>query len=65
MTDLKTTNIKTGFGGAGNKGSVVMRFVIDDTPIFLANCHLMSGKKKGKQRLEELKTILDSAFSSE
>ena len=49
ITDLKTTKIKTGLGGSsGNKGAVIVRFNLDDTSIMLMNCHLMSGKNKGK-----------------
>jgi synaptojanin len=66
MRDLKTTKIKTGIGGsAGNKGAVIVRFKLDDTNIMLMNCHLMSGKKKGNKRTEELNFIFDSAFKYE
>lgn len=66
MRDLKTTKIKTGMGGgAGNKGAVIVRFKLDDTNIMLVNCHLMSGKKKGNKRAEELNMIFDSAFKYE
>ncbi len=66
MTDLKTTKIKTGMGGGtGNKGAVIVRFKLDDTNIMMVNCHLMSGKKKGNKRTEELNLIFDSAFKYE
>jgi hypothetical protein len=49
VTDLRATKIKTGLGGSsGNKGAVLVRFNIDDTSVMLMNCHLMSGKNKGK-----------------
>jgi hypothetical protein len=66
IRDLKTTKIKTGLGGsAGNKGSVAVRFRLDDTNIMLMNCHLMSGKNKGSKRTEELNFIFDTAFKAE
>ncbi len=63
ITDLRTTKIKTGLGGSsGNKGAVIVRFNLDDTSILLMNCHLMSGKNKGKQRTDEINFIFDNAF---
>jgi hypothetical protein len=66
MRELKTTKIKTGLGGsAGNKGAVVVRFKLDDTSILFMNCHLMSGKKKGSKRTDELNIIFENAFKFE
>ncbi len=66
ITDLKTTKIKTGLGGSsGNKGAVIVRFNLDETSIMLMNCHLASGKNKGKQRTDELNFIFDNAFKTE
>lgn len=66
IRDLKSTKIKTGLGGsAGNKGAVILRFKLDDTPIMLINCHLMSGKNKGSKRTDELNFIFDTAFKAE
>jgi synaptojanin len=66
IRDLKSTKIKTGLGGsAGNKGAVILRFKLDDTPIMLLNCHLMSGKGKGNKRTDELNFIFETAFKAE
>ena len=66
IRELKTTKIKTGLGGsAGNKGAVVVRFKLDDTNILFMNCHLMSGKKKGSRRTDELNFIFENAFKFE
>ena len=60
IRDLKTTKIKTGAGGnTGNKGAVIVRFKLDDSPILFMNCHLMSGKNKGYKRTDEINFILD------
>ena len=45
-----------------NKGSVALRFKIDDISFAFLNCHLKSGKGVVVQRTEMLKTILDQAF---
>lgn len=43
--NIRTSKVKTGFGGqSGNKGSVAIRFNIDDSSIVALNCHLSSGQ---------------------
>ena len=66
IKDLMATKIKTGLGGsAGNKGSVIVRFKLDDTNMMFLNCHLMSGKGKGSKRTDEINFIFDNAFKNE
>ena len=66
IKDVKTTKIKTGLGGSsGNKGSVIVRFKLDDTSVMFMNCHLMSGKNKGMKRTDEINFIFDNAFKNE
>jgi hypothetical protein len=49
ISDLALSKIKTGvWGSSGNKGAVIARLNINDTSIMFMNCHLMSGKNKGK-----------------
>lgn len=44
IKNVQTSKVKTAFKGkAGNKGSVLIRFDLDDTSIVMANCHLESG----------------------
>ena len=60
------SKIKTGvWGSTGNNGAVVGRLKIEDTSIMFMNCHLMSGKNKGKHRLDEINYIFDNAFKDE
>ena len=41
---MKTSKVKTGFGGnSGNKGAVTLRFNFDDSSLVFLNCHLSSG----------------------
>jgi hypothetical protein len=64
--EVRTTKVKTGvWGSTGNKGAVVARMQLDDTSLMFMNCHLMSGKNKGKYRVEELNYIFDNAFKDE
>jgi hypothetical protein len=64
--EVRTTKVKTGiWGSTGNKGAVAVRMQLDDTSIMFMNCHLMSGKSKGKYRVDELNYIFDNAFKDE
>ncbi|EPY51682.1 inositol polyphosphate phosphatase [Schizosaccharomyces cryophilus OY26] len=59
---LQTTTVKTGLGGLhGNKGAIVVRFLIDDTSFCIVNCHLAAGQTSKAARNNDLATILDSA----
>jgi synaptojanin len=62
---IKTCKVKTGFAGnSGNKGSVALRFVLDDTSFLFMNCHLASGQKQVAERLEDLKEIYKRTFDT-
>ena len=55
--------IKTGLKGTlGNKGSLLLRFNINDTSIALSCSHLSSGQDKNEERKNELINILTSNF---
>ena len=59
ITDVQTTKVRTGLGGnAGNKGATLARFNIDDTTVIAANCHLESGQKKEKERVQQFKDVI-------
>ena len=46
INDVQSTKVKAGLGGnLGNKGSVLLRFNLDDTSVIIANAHLESGQK--------------------
>ena len=45
-----------------NKGSVAMRFKIDDTTFAFLNCHLKAGEGNVNERVEMLSTILEYTF---
>jgi phosphatidylinositol-bisphosphatase len=55
--------IKTGLKGAlGNKGSLLLRFNLNDTNIALACSHLSSGQDKNEERKSEIINVLNTTF---
>ncbi|GAA5900276.1 uncharacterized protein JCM6883_002795 [Sporobolomyces salmoneus] len=61
IKDLESDGIKTGFSQEyGNKGSVLLRLVIDDTSICLINSHLAAGTTAPARRERDLIEIFDS-----
>ena len=64
ISNLTKKYIKTGFGGAGNKGSCCINFNYFSTSISVACSHLAAGEKKNKQRLKEISQILRQKISS-
>ena len=55
---LRKVKVKSGFSGiAGNKGSVGIRFNLDDSSFAFINVHLAAGldKKALNERLENIK----------
>lgn len=60
IKDLYVTKVKAGMGGlTKNKGSVAVRFKIDDISFAFLNCHLSSGKGEVEKRAEMLRMILN------
>lgn len=61
--DIQTCKIKTGnLGTTGNKGAVCIRFRIEDQSVMAINCHLMSGRRRIKERIEEVAKIFEEAY---
>lgn len=61
--EFQPCKVKTGnLGTTGNKGAVCLRFKIDDQSIMAINCHLISGRRRDAQRLEQLGKIFEYAF---
>ena len=62
---LQLCKVKSGnLGATGNKGAVCIRFQIEDQSIMIINCHLMSGRRRHTQRLEQLASIYKAAFAN-
>jgi hypothetical protein len=52
---------KTGLKGLhGNKGSIAVRFIYDDSSICFVNCHLAAGQRQVKERNTDVAKILDN-----
>jgi hypothetical protein len=63
VKDMYVCKVKAGMGGfAKNKGSVAMRFKVNDSTLAFLSCHLASGEGQVEKRNDMLKTILDSCF---
>jgi len=43
----------------GNKGALIVRFVLDDTSLCFINCHLAAGQSQTKDRNTDITTILE------
>ncbi|KAM0751115.1 DNase I-like protein [Meredithblackwellia eburnea MCA 4105] len=59
--DVDIATVKTGFFDQryGNKGSVMIRFVLDDSSVCFINSHLASGQKRPAERTRDIIEILE------
>ncbi|KAI2471903.1 DNase I-like protein [Annulohypoxylon bovei var. microspora] len=61
IRNLNNTEIKRGMGGLhGNKGAIVVRFMIDDTSLCFINCHLAAGQSGANQRHNDIAAIMET-----
>lgn len=59
---LGATEVKTGMGGLhGNKGALLVRFLLDDSSLCFVNCHLAAGQTHTQHRNNDVTTILESS----
>ncbi|KAI9664263.1 MAG: hypothetical protein M1831_002442 [Alyxoria varia] len=62
IREVYATEVKTGMGGLhGNKGALVVRFILDDTSVCFVNCHLAAGQAQTVNRNQDVASILESA----
>jgi len=64
INNLTKKYVKTGFGGAGNKGSCCINFNYYSSSISIGCAHLAAGEKKNKQRLKEISEVLNTKIST-
>lgn len=58
---LSAAEVKRGLGGLhGNKGALVIRFIVDDTSMCFINCHLAAGQMGTKDRNADITAILET-----
>lgn len=63
IRNLNNSEIKRGMGGLhGNKGAIIVRFMIDDTSLCFINCHLAAGQSGANQRHNDLAAIMETAL---
>ncbi|KAF7899089.1 uncharacterized protein EAF01_008302 [Botrytis porri] len=61
IKNINAAEIKRGMGGLhGNKGALILRFMLDDTSMCFINCHLAAGQTQTKDRNTDISTILES-----
>ena len=67
VTEIKCDLVKTGkLGGSlGNKGGVLITMLIDGTRMTLVCCHLAAGRQRNKQRVMNLKDIMNKSFQDD
>ncbi|MCJ1380746.1 hypothetical protein MMC17_003855 [Xylographa soralifera] len=63
VRNVQVVEVKRGLGGLhGNKGALVLRFILNDTSLCFVNCHLAAGQTHTVQRNSDITAILDANF---
>ncbi|KAH9909874.1 Endonuclease/exonuclease/phosphatase [Xylariomycetidae sp. FL2044] len=63
VRNLSGADVKRGMGGLhGNKGAIIVRFMIDDTSLCFINCHLAAGQTQANHRHNDIAAIMDSTI---
>ncbi|KAG7147195.1 inositol polyphosphate 5-phosphatase C9G1.10c like protein [Verticillium longisporum] len=61
IRNLSASEVKRGMGGLhGNKGAIVVRFLVDDTSMCFINCHLAAGQSQANSRHNDIAAILET-----
>ncbi|KAK4104893.1 DNase I-like protein [Parathielavia hyrcaniae] len=61
ISNLSSAEVKRGMGGLhGNKGGIVVRFMVDDTSLCFVNCHLAAGQTSANARHNDIAAILEA-----
>jgi hypothetical protein len=61
ISNLSSAEVKRGMGGLhGNKGAIVVRFMVDDTSLCFINCHLAAGQTSANARHNDIAAILET-----
>ncbi|TPX10925.1 uncharacterized protein E0L32_008131 [Thyridium curvatum] len=63
VRSLSSAEVKRGMGGLhGNKGAIVVRFMVDDSSLCFINCHLAAGQSQANSRHNDVAAILEAAI---
>ncbi|KAL1966667.1 hypothetical protein VTN77DRAFT_3864 [Rasamsonia byssochlamydoides] len=61
VRNISSAEVKRGMGGLhGNKGALILRFVLDDSSMCFINCHLAAGQTQTAHRNNDIAAILES-----
>ncbi|KKZ65681.1 hypothetical protein EMCG_01243 [[Emmonsia] crescens] len=62
IRSINAAEVKRGMGGLhGNKGALVLRFILDDSSLCFVNCHLAAGQSHTAHRNNDIAAILESS----
>ncbi|KAF1986524.1 DNase I-like protein [Aulographum hederae CBS 113979] len=62
IRDVNAAQVKLGLGGMhGNKGALIVRFILDDSSLCFVNCHLAAGQGQTQHRNNDIASILESS----
>ncbi|KAL2135402.1 hypothetical protein VTI74DRAFT_8635 [Chaetomium olivicolor] len=63
ISNLSSAEVKRGMGGLhGNKGAIVVRFMVDNTSLCFVNCHLAAGQTSANARHNDIAAILEASL---
>ncbi|KAI1505861.1 Endonuclease/exonuclease/phosphatase [Biscogniauxia marginata] len=63
IKNISSAEVKRGMGGLhGNKGAIVVRFMVDDTSLCFINCHLAAGQTQANHRHNDIAAIMESSL---
>lgn len=61
IKNVRGAEVKRGMGGLhGNKGALILRFVLDDSSLCFVNCHLAAGQTQTAHRNNDVAAILEA-----
>ncbi|THC89260.1 hypothetical protein EYZ11_011293 [Aspergillus tanneri] len=61
IKNVSAAEVKRGMGGLhGNKGALILRFVLDDSSLCFVNCHLAAGQTQTAHRNNDIAAILEA-----
>ncbi|KAF7713996.1 Uncharacterized protein PECH_006146 [Penicillium ucsense] len=61
ISKINASEVKRGMGGLhGNKGALILRFVLDDSSLCFVNCHLAAGQTQTAHRNNDIAAILEA-----
>ncbi|ODM21246.1 hypothetical protein SI65_04299 [Aspergillus cristatus] len=61
IKNVRAAEVKRGMGGLhGNKGALILRFVLDDSSLCFVNCHLAAGQTQTAHRNNDIAAILEA-----